>query len=96
MQVLTVRKSIKDADLAFHYLLEDFEHVISTEPDDKGILVALKRKEPSFMHGAEIEAGNLELLRNHECIVWHVPELLSIWRGNIEQKLIKSPRTFLK
>ena len=76
--------------------LRGFEHVISTGPDDKGMLVAVKRKNPSIMLGAEIEAGNLELLRNHERVVGHVPELLSIWRGNIEQKLIKSPQTLLK
>ena len=50
----------------------------------------------NFQQGAEFREGEMEILRNHPRIVCHVPELLTIWRGNIDQKLIKSPQVLLK
>ena len=49
-----------------------------------------------FDEAAEFLNGTLELLRNHPRLVSHIPELLPIWRGNIDQKLIKSPEMLLK
>ena len=49
-----------------------------------------------FEEGAEFLYGTLEILRNHPRMVSHIPELLPIWRGNIDQKLINSPETLLK
>ena len=53
-------------------------------------------RDPEFQDGAEFVYGTLEILRNHPRLVCHVPELLSLWRGNIDMKLIKSPETLLK
>ena len=49
-----------------------------------------------YEEGAEFISGTIELLRNHPRLVSHIPELLSFWRGNMDQKLIKSPETLLK
>ena len=42
------------------------------------------------------EHGKLSLLRTHARLVMHVPSLLTIWRGNIDQKLIESVKQTLK
>ena len=49
-----------------------------------------------FPLGAGFEYGKLRIVRNHPKIVMHVPELLVLWRGNIDQKLIDNPKQFLK
>ena len=49
-----------------------------------------------FKCGAAYENGKLQFLRNHPRFVMHIPELLPIWRGNIDQKLIDSPQHLLK
>ena len=51
---------------------------------------------PEFQDGADFVYGTLEILRNHPRLVCHVPELLSLWRGNIDMKLIKNPEQLLK
>ena len=49
-----------------------------------------------FETGGCFEFGKLTLLRNHARLVMHVPELLIIWRGNIDAKLIESVEQTLK
>ena len=49
-----------------------------------------------FEAGGCFELGKLSLLRNHARLVLHVPELLTIWRGNIDGKLIESVEQTLK
>jgi ATP-dependent DNA helicase PIF1 len=49
-----------------------------------------------FPLGAGFENGKLQIVRNHPRLVMHVPELLNIWRGNIDGKLIDDPKKFLK
>ena len=49
-----------------------------------------------FPLGAGFEYGKLRIVRNHPRIVMHVPELLVLWRGNVDQKLIDNPKQFLK
>ena len=34
--------------------------------------------------------GNMELLRNHPDLVTHIPEILTIWNANTDQKTIIS------
>ena len=53
-------------------------------------------RDPEFQEGADFVYGTLEILRNHPRLVCHVPELLSLWRGNIDMKLIKNPEQLLK
>ena len=46
--------------------------------------------------GMEIdEYGDLRYLRNHPWLVEHIPELLSVWRGNIDAKVIKNQATLI-
>ena len=40
--------------------------------------------------GAMFHTNKLQVQRNHPRIVMHIPELLSVWRGNTDQKLIES------
>ena len=49
-----------------------------------------------FPLGAGFEYGKLRIVRNYPRIVMHVPELLVLWRGNVDQKLIDNPKQFLK
>ena len=54
------------------------------------------RLEENMPDGAEFYRNKLNILRNHPRIVQHVPELLSIWRGNVDQKLIESLQHLLR
>ena len=49
-----------------------------------------------FPLGAGFEFGKLSIAKNHPKIVLHISELLVLWRGNIDQKLIDNPKQFLK
>ena len=53
-------------------------------------------RDDEFRNAAEFILGNLEILRNHPRIVQHIAELLPIWRGNMDAKLIRSPESLLR
>ena len=56
----------------------------------------LERDTTTALSGAEINnTGDLQYLRNHPWIVEHIPELLSVWRGNIDAKVIKTQDTLI-
>ena len=65
------------------------------EVDNKQILDAVTR-DPEFLDAASFILGNLEILRSHPRLVQHIPELLPLWRGNMDVKLIRSPETLLR
>ena len=48
------------------------------------------RQSNKVQDGAEFRGARLKLLRNHKRVVEHIPELLQIWRGNIDTKVISS------
>ena len=78
----------------FPLLLRGFDKMLA-EVDEHQILDQVLRNE-EFAKAAEFVLGSLELLRNHPRLVAHIPELLPIWRGNMDMKLIKSPEALLK
>ena len=78
----------------FPLLLRGFDKMLA-EVDEHEILDQVLRNE-EFAKAAEFVFGALELLRNHPRLVAHIPELLPIWRGNMDMKLIKSPEALLK
>ena len=47
-------------------------------------------------NGAFFETGILRMVRSHPRLVGHVPQLLSVWRGNCDQKLIESVKAVVK
>ena len=49
-----------------------------------------------YPDGARIVSSTLDLMRNHPQLVEHIPEFLSIWRGNIDCKLIKNVATLIE
>ena len=49
-----------------------------------------------FENCGSFEFGKLSLLRNYARLVLHVPELLTIWRKNIDGKLIERVEQTLK
>ena len=65
------------------------------EVDNHQILDQIVRDE-QFSKAAAFVLGSLELLRNHPRLVQHIPDILCIWRGNIDCKLIKSPESLLR
>ena len=48
------------------------------------------RQPDKVQDGAEFRGKRLKLLRNHDRVVEHIPELLQIWRGNIDTKVIST------
>ena len=73
--------------------LHGFKMKLSTE-EGKTFLDEMLRSE-EVQNGAEFEDGDMINLRNHCRLVLHIPELLSIWRGNMDQKENeeRAPRT---
>ena len=63
--------------------------------DGKQYLHKIVRTE-DFQLGADFVDGKLEFLRNHGRLVMHIPELLSLWRGNIDAKPITNPNQTLQ
>lgn len=57
---------------------------------------AIHRLETNMPNEAEFHMNELKILRNHPRIVQHIPEILSIWRGNVDQKLIESLQHLLR
>ena len=49
-----------------------------------------------YPDGARIISSTLDLMRNHPQLVEHIPEFLSLWRGNIDCKLIKNVATLIE
>ena len=74
--------------------IKGFRNILLTI-EGKSILDEILRLD-DFQCGAVFEYGTLEIMRNHPRLVMHIPELLSIWRGNIDCKLIDSPKHLLK
>ena len=66
-----------------------------TEVDNHQILDQIVRDD-QFSKAAAFVLGSLELLRNHPRLVQHIPDILGIWRGNMDAKLIKSPESLLR
>ena len=48
------------------------------------------RQSDKVQDGAEFRGKRLKSLRNHDRVVEHIPELLQIWRGNIDTKVIST------
>ena len=70
---------------------------IKTEKIGNNDVIQSVTRTDTFARGAEFDiAGELDTLRNHGRIVNHIPELLTIWRGNIDQKIITSSDGLLK
>ena len=49
-----------------------------------------------YLKGAGFISCRPEVIRNHPRIVCHIPELLPVWRANIDMKLISSPKQLLR
>lgn len=58
--------------------------------DDRDMLIAVCRVLGVYSKGSGFKKGRHQLLRNHPRLVGHVPEILQVWRGNIDGQVIKS------
>ena len=48
-----------------------------------------------YLNGAGFVGFVPEVIRNRPRLVCHIPELLPVWRANIDMKLIRSPKQLL-
>ena len=48
----------------------------------------LARLESVLADGGIFEPPEIVFARNHAFLVTHIPELLSLWRGNVDMKLV--------
>ena len=79
----------KDTNLCrFHFP----KVVLGFDPDhdEAGMMVALRRVLEDYEDGAKFVTNVLNLVRNHPRVVVHIPEFLTVWRSNTDQKMIES------